>query len=417
MRILKLTPAMEKSLLRARHERDLEAERVAARIIADVRKRGDAAVFAYTKKFDRINLHRSDVWISQNEITGARKQVSAEFLRAIRHAERNIGRVAEKQLPHPWSLQVEPGVTVSQLVRPIDSIGCYIPGGRFALVSTLLMTVVPAQVAGVHRITVVCPKPNPELLAAASLLGVTQIARIGGAQAIAALAYGTESIARVDKIFGPGNRFVTATKQLVSSDCGIDLPAGPTEAIVLAAKGNPRWIAADLLAQAEHAPDAGSFLVTPNLKLARAVQQEVQTQLEKLPRDNPAHTSMRKTSAILLARSLEAACLFSNRFAPEHLSLPGNPGGLLKKISAAGTIFLGPWGAQPLGDYISGSNHVLPTGGWARTRGSLSAADFVKCITVQTIGREGFESLASDAIRLAQAEGLLAHANAVEVRR
>jgi histidinol dehydrogenase len=417
MRILKLTSAVEKILLRTRHERDLEAERIAARIIADVRKRGDAAVFAYTKKFDGINLRRSGVWISQNEITRACKQVSPEFLQAIRHADTNVRRVAEKQLPHPWSLQVEPGVTVSQLVRPIEAIGCYIPGGRFALVSSLVMTVVPAQVAGVTGITVVCPKPNPELLAAASLLGVTQIARIGGAQAIAALAYGTESIARVDKIFGPGNRFVTAAKQLVSSDCGIDLPAGPTEAIVLAAKGNPRWIAADLLAQAEHAPDAGSFLVTPNLKLARAVQQEVQTQLERLPRDNPAHTSMRKTGAILLAPSLEAACVFSNRFAPEHLSLPHNPAVLLKKINAAGTIFIGPWGAQPLGDYISGSNHVLPTGGWARMRGGLSAADFVKCITVQTIEREGFESLAGDAVRLAQAEGLLAHANAVGVRR
>lgn len=417
MRILKLTAAVEKHLHHARHERDREAERVAARIIADVRKRGDAALFAYTKKFDAIHLRRSRVWISQNEIKGARKHVSPEFLQALQHAAANVRRVAEKQLPQPWLLQVETGVVVSQLVRPIDSIGCYIPGGRFALVSTLLMTVVPAQVAGVPRITVVCPKPNPELLAAANLLGVTQIARIGGAQAIAALAYGTNTIARVHKIFGPGNRFVTAAKQLVSSDCGIDLPAGPTEAIVLAASGNPKWIAADLLAQAEHAPDAGSFLVTPSLKLARAVQQEVTSQLAKLPSDNPARESTRKCGAILLASSLEAACVFSNRFAPEHLSLPQNPDAMLKKISAAGTIFLGPGGAQPLGDYISGSNHVLPTGGWARMRGGLSAADFVKCISVQTIERKGFERLASDAVKLARAEGLLAHANAVEVRR
>jgi histidinol dehydrogenase len=249
------------------------------------------------------------------------------------------------------------------------------------------------------------------------LLGVTKIARIGGAQAIAALAYGTQSFARVDKIFGPGNRFVTAAKQLVSSDCGIDLPAGPTEAIVLAANGDPKWIAADLLAQAEHAPDAGSFLVTPSAKLARAVKEEVRVQSAKLSSNNPAHASMRKTGAILLAPSLEAACVFSNRFGPEHLSIPHNPDVLLKQINAAGTIFIGPWGAQPLGDYTSGSNHVLPTGGWARMRGGLSSADFVKCITVQTIERAGFESLASDAIRLAQAESLLAHANAVEVRR
>jgi histidinol dehydrogenase len=416
MRILKLTPTVEKRLLRARHERDREAERIAARIIADVRKRGDAALAAWTKRLDGIDLRRSGVRISQSEIDVAGRRVSPDFLRALRHSEKNIRGVAERQLPRPWSLRVEAGVTISQLVRPIEAIGCYIPGGGFALVSTLLMTVIPARIAGVNRITVVCPKPNQELLAAASLLGITQIARVGGAQAIAALAYGTNTIPRVDKIFGPGNRYVTAAKQLVSGDCAIDLAAGPTEAIILAAKGNARWIAADLLAQAEHAPDAGSFLVTPSLKLARAVQEAVQAQLARIPQNNPAHASVRNTSAILLTRTLKAACDFSNRFAPEHLSLPDTPGVLLKKITAAGTIFLGPWGAQPLGDYISGSNHVLPTGGWARTRGGLSAADFVKCVTVQTIERKGFGSLAGDAVRLAQSEGLLAHANAVKVR-
>jgi histidinol dehydrogenase len=417
MRILKLSSAVEKNLLRARHERDLEAERIAARIIADVRKRGDAALYAWAKKLDRNDLRRSGVWVSEREINAARKRAKPEFIGALRHAEKNIRRVAEKQLPRPWSSEVEPGVTISQLVRPLEAIGCYIPGGRFALVSTLLMTVVPARVAGVKRIAVVCPKPNSELLAAASLLGITQIASIGGAQAIAALAYGTKRIPRVDKIFGPGNRFVTAAKQLVSSDCAIDLPAGPTEAIVLAAIGNPKWIAADLLAQAEHAPDAGSFLVTPSTRLARAVQREVTTQLAKLPSGNPAHASIRNIGRILHAPSIEAACVFSNRFAPEHLSLPDSPDALLKKITAAGTIFLGPWGAQPLGDYISGSNHVLPTGGWARMRGGLSTADFVKCLSVQTIERSGFLRLAEDAVILAQAEGLFAHANAVEARR
>jgi histidinol dehydrogenase len=417
MRILKLTAAVEKNLLRSRHERDREAERIAAGIIGDIRKRGDVALAAWVKKLDGIDLRRSGVWVSRREIKAASYRVSPDFLHAVRHAENNIRRVAEKQLPRPWSLKVEAGVTISQLVRPIEAIGCYIPGGRFALVSTLLMTVVPARVAGVNCITVVCPKPNAELLAAARLLGITEIARIGGTQAIAALAYGTKAISRVDKIFGPGNRYVTAAKQLVSSDCAIDLPAGPTEAIVLAAKGNAKWIAADLLAQAEHAPDAGSFLVTPSLKLANAVLKEVQSQLAKLPSNNPAHASMRDTGVILLAPSLEAACVFSNRFAPEHLSLPDNSGTLLKQICAAGTIFLGPWGAQPLGDYISGSNHVLPTGGWARMRGGLSAADFVKCIAVQTIKRGGFQRLADDAVKLARAEGLLAHANAVEVRR
>jgi histidinol dehydrogenase len=417
MRILKLTPAVEKNLLRARQERDREAERIAGKIIADVRKRGDTALAAYAKKFDALDLRREGIWVAPGEIAAAAKQVSPEFVRAVAHAARNVRRVAEQQLPRPWSLNIEPGVIIRNLIRPIDSIGCYIPGGRFALVSTMVMTVVPAKVSGVKSIAVVCPKPNAELLAAASILGVQKIARIGGAQAVAALAYGTKSIARVDKIFGPGNRFVTAAKQLVSGDCAIDLPAGPTEAIVLAFSGNPRWIAADLLAQAEHAPDAGSFLVTPSAKFAAAVQKEVALQLEKLPSTNPAHCSMRTTGAIVLASSLEAACAFSNRFAPEHLSLPGSPEGLLKKITAAGTVFLGPWAAQPLGDYISGSNHVLPTGGWARMRAGLSAADFVKCITVQDISERGLANLAKDAVTLARVEGLPAHANAVEVRR
>jgi histidinol dehydrogenase len=280
-----------------------------------------------------------------------------------------------------------------------------------------VMTAVPARVAGVKRVTVVCPRPNVELLAAASLLGVDEVARIGGAQAIGALAYGTKRIARVEKIFGPGNRFVTAAKQLVSSDCAIDLPAGPTEAIVLAADGNPRWIAADLLAQAEHAPDAGSFLVTTSKALAKRVQSEVTSQLRQLPRTNPAHLSIRRAGAIVLAPGMDAAWEFVNRFAPEHLSIPDRANAVFKKCRAAGTVFLGPWAAQPLGDYASGSNHVLPTGGWARRRGGLSAADFVKCINVQSIGRQGFSRLADDVQTLARAEGLRAHANAVEVRR
>ena len=417
MRILKLTPAVEKNLLRARHERDREAERIAAKIVAGVRDRGDAALFAYTKKFDGLDLRRHGVWISPREIRAARSNATPDFLRAIEHAARNIRRFAEKQLTRAWSLDVEPGVNISQRVSPIASIGCYIPGGHFSLVSTLLMTAIPAQVAEVPRITVVCPKPNAELLAAADLLGIAHIARIGGAQAIAALAYGTSSIPRVDKIFGPGNRFVTAAKQLVSADCAIDLPAGPTEAIVLATSGNAKFIAADLLAQAEHALDAGSFLVTPSRKLASAVQLEIGKQLAQLPPTNPAHISARRSGAILLAPNLSAACSFVNRFAPEHLSLPHSTASLVKKISASGTIFLGPWSAQPFGDYISGSNHVLPTGGWARMRGGLSTSDFVKCLTVQTISRRGFHRLASDAITLAGAEGLLAHANAVRIRQ
>jgi len=417
MRILKLNAATERVLLRARTERDIAAERIAARIIADIRKNGDAALARWARKLDKVDLQRDGLWISQTEIQSAYRSAAPQFIKALKHAARNVKLVAEKQLPKPWSLRVEPGVTISQKVSPIDSIGCYIPGGRYALVSTLVMTTVPAQVAGVQRIIAVCPRPNRELLAAARILGVTKIARIGGAQAIAALAYGTKTIQRVDKIFGPGNRYVTAAKQLISSDCAIDLPAGPTEAIVLAANGNPRWIAADLLAQAEHAPDAGSFLVTTSAKLADQVRGEIAIQLKQLPENSPARASLQQTGAIVLAPTIEAACGFVNRFAPEHLSLPDHPASLLKKIRAAGTIFSGPLAAQPLGDYLSGSNHVLPTGGWARTRAGLSAADFVKSISVQSFTPNGFQALADDVQRLAQVEGLQAHSSAIEVRR
>ena len=417
MRIVRLTATVEKALLAARQQRDIEAERVAAKIVDDVRRRGDKALFAWTKRLDRTDLRREDVWITRREIESARDRVSEDFLGAVQHAARNIRRVAQSQMPKSTILQVGPGVTITQIVRPIETIGCYIPGGRYALVSTLLMTVIPAQVAGVKRITVVCPRPNHELLAAAGTFDITRIARIGGAQAIAALAYGTRSVPRVEKIFGPGNRFVTAAKQLVSSDCAIDLPAGPTEAIVLATSGNARWIAADLLAQAEHAPDAGSFLVTTSTKLANDAQREIDTQLARLPRENPAHQSTARNGAILIAPSLKAAVGFVNRFAPEHLSLMGDATRQLHNISAAGTIFLGEWSAQPIGDYSSGSNHVLPTGGWARRRGGLSTLDFVKCINVQTIERKGFTRVGPVATALARAEGLLAHEAAITVRQ
>lgn len=430
-RILQLNAATEKQLLRARQFRDIEAERVAAKIIADVRKRGDTALFTWTKKLDRLNLNSKNIWQActgaaslrpslPSRETSATASISAEFLRAAKHAATNIRAVAEKQLPRPWSLTVEPGVTIHQHVSPIDTIGCYIPGGRHALISTLIMTVVPAQIAGVKNIVVVCPHPNPELLAAANFLGIKQIAQIGGAQSIAALAYGTHSIPRVEKIFGPGNRYVTAAKQIVSSDCAIDLPAGPTEAIALTndARANAKWIASDLLAQAEHAPDAGSFFVTTSKSLAQKVQSELAAQLAQLSQKNPAHVSMQKTGAILLANSTNQAIDFVNRFAPEHLSLPGTDAAELQKsCTAAGTIFVGPYAAQPLGDYASGGNHVLPTAGWARRRGGLSTADFVKCIIVQQINRTGFQRLANDVQLLANAEGLQAHSNAIEIRR
>ena len=416
MKILRLTEGVQRELLRKRREHDAQAHRIAARIVADVRKRGDVALRAWTAKYDGGDV-RESFWISRRELENARKIASKDLLRAIEHAARNIRAMAEKQPPREWKMEVEPGVTIAQVVRPIESVGCYIPGGCFSLLSTLLMTVIPAQVAGVKRIVVVSPKPNAELLAAANILGLRSVAKVGGAQAIAALAYGTVSIAAVDKIFGPGNRFVTAAKQLVSADCAIDLPAGPTEAIVLANSGNAKWVAADLLAQAEHAPDAASFLVTTSRAFAQRVQIEMRKQLEALPLANPAHVSVVRSCAILFAASMKLAWEFVHRFAPEHLSLPQDRFSSKADIRAVGTVFLGPWSAQPFGDYASGSNHVLPTAGWARARGGLSTADFVKSITTQTITRTGFQRLARDVQTLAHAEGLLAHAHAVEVRR
>jgi histidinol dehydrogenase len=347
----------------------------------------------------------------------ASRSVPREFLAAIDHAASNIRAVARKQKPLEWDIEVEPGVRAGQRVRAIDSIGCYLPGGRFSLVSTLLMTVIPAQEAGVRQIVVVSPQPGPALLAAAERLGIRSVARVGGAQAIAALAYGTRSIPRVDKIFGPGNRFVTAAKRLVSADCAIDMLAGPTEAIVFATRGNPKFIAADLIAQAEHDPDAISIFVTTSSRLGKEVAAEIDRQLAELPASNLARRSLANSGAVLVARTFSEAVRFVNLFAPEHLTLPTDSNALLDRIHSAGSIFLGDWSAQTFGDYATGTNHVLPTGGAARTRGGLSVSDFVKCISVQEVSQTGFRRLAPVAAEFARAEGLDAHGRSVEVRK
>jgi histidinol dehydrogenase len=417
MRILKLTdPAAERFFAR-RRSRYAGAERVAARILADVRRHGDVALFRWTRRLDGVRLTRSTLWISPAEQHAAWRSLPRELRRAIEHAARNIRRVAEQQRPRPWTITVELGVRVGERVTPLDSIGCYVPGGRFALFSTLLMTAIPAQVAGVQRIVVACPRPSAAVLAAAEVLGLREIARIGGAQAIGAFAYGTASVQRVDKICGPGNRYVTAAKRIVSNDCAIDMPAGPTEVLILAARGDARFLAADLLAQAEHDPEAVALLVTTSTDLARAVANEVDRQLRELPRTNPAWRSLRRGSAIFVAPSLGAAIDFANRVGPEHLSIPAPKPEWLRKLTSVGSIFLGPWAAQPIGDYASGTNHVLPTSGWARTRGGLRVSDFVKCSSVQRISRAGLRRLAPVVSAMARAEGLEAHARAVEVRR
>lgn len=417
MRILRLTTEMQERLLAARNRRDTGAEKIATKIIGDVRRRGDAALFSWTKRFDRMALNQKNIWVTPAEFKKARERVAPEFLKAVDHAARNIRTVAQRQMPQEWTLELEPGVRASQVVRAIGRAGCYIPGGRFSLASTLLMTAIPAQVAGVREIVVASPQPGDELLAAADRVGMDAVARVGGAQAIAALAYGTRSIRRVDKIFGPGNAYVTAAKRLVSADCAIDLLAGPTEAVIFAERGDARFIAADLIAQSEHDPRAISLFVTTSMRVAKAVAAEIKQQLQQLPQTNLARRSLAKNGRVLIAGNVREAVRFINLFAPEHLSLPGITGEIDGQFNCAGSIFLGPWSAQAFGDYASGTNHVLPTGGVARARGGLSTADFVKCISVQEISRAGLERLAPVVAEFAKAEGLAAHGGSVEVRR
>lgn len=417
MRVCSLTDRIEQKILAQRRGRDRAAEGVASRIIRHVRSRGDAALFFWTRSLDHVVLNSGNMWVSRHELRTAARRVSSVFLDAVDHAARNIRAVANRQIPREWSIEVERGVRATQRVRPIDMIGCYIPGGRFSLVSTLLMTAIPAQVAGVRKIVVVSPQPSDELLATAERLGLKHIARLGGAQAIAALAYGTQSVPRVDKIFGPGNRYVTAAKRLISGDCAIDLLAGPTEAIVFARRGNARFIAADLIAQSEHDPDAIGLLVTTSRRFGRSLADEIDRQLFMLPATNPAWRSLKKNGAVLITRNVAEGIRFINRFAPEHLSLPGEAAQLVDRFHCAGSIFLGDWSAQSFGDYATGTNHVLPTGGVARARGGLSTADFMNCISVQKISRIGCAWLAPVASQFAAAEGLVAHGRAVEVRR
>lgn len=389
-----------------------EAELIVRPILEAVRRRGDRALLEYGRKFD--GLTRKSVVVPVDELKSAERTVSPEFKRAVRAAAKNIRAFAKLQLPIAKRQQLAPGITAGQVVRPLDVVGAYVPAGRYPLPSTLLMTVIPAQVAGVPTICVTSPKAVPEIYATASLLGVERVFQIGGAQAIAAFAYGTQSVPRADRIVGPGNIYVAAAKKLLAGDVGIDFVAGPTEILIIAAEGEPRWIAADMLAQAEHDTDASAILLTTSRQLAVAVQAEIELQLATLPTAATARVAINKNSAILLVRSLEEAAELSNRFAPEHLSLHHPE--LLPLIRHAGGIFLGAASPEAAGDYAAGPNHVLPTSGAARLRGGLSSADFVKVIATQSLTRRGLRDLSSTVTTLARAEGLEAHARSVEVR-
>lgn len=339
----------------------------------------------------------------------ALRTTTPKLRKSLRQAARNIRRFCEWQKPGDW-MRTRGGISLGQMVRPLESVGCYVPGGRYPLVSTLLMTVIPAQVARVKNIRVVSPKPSAQVLAAAAMLGVREFYRVGGAQAVAALAYGTSSIPRVDKIVGPGNAYVTVAKKLVSFDCAIDFLAGPTEAVVLCDSGVPEFVAADLVAQAEHDPETLAVLITTSRTLA----QSVKASAAQLAKGNPtAQESLRARGAILIAASREQARGWANQLAPEHITVAEDD---LPFIQNAGSVFVGDCSAQAAGDYASGPNHVLPTAGQARFRGGLSVADFVKVITVQRLSAKGLKRIAPAIECLAQAEGLPAHARAVRVR-
>jgi histidinol dehydrogenase len=378
------------------------------RIIRSVREGGDASLHRYVQRWDGLASDQP-LQVSEAEMAAAGGAVAPQLRKSLRQAAQNIRRFCEWQKPRSWT-RTRGGISLGQVVRPLESVGCYVPGGRYPLVSTLLMTVIPAQVAGVEHIRVASPNPSAEVLAAAAMLGVREFYRIGGAQAIAALAYGTRSIERVEKIVGPGNSYVTVAKKLVSFDCAIDFLAGPTEAVVLSHAGVSEFIAADLVAQAEHDPETLAVFITKSRKLAQAVAWDV----ARIAQGNPtALESLRRRGSILVAKSREQAREWANLLAPEHITVAAED---LPFIRNAGSIFVGDYSAQAAGDYASGPNHVLPTSGQARFRGGLSVTDFVKVITVQELSAEGLRGIAPAIECLAAAEGLPAHARSIRVR-
>lgn len=403
----------ESALKQIEHRGSLNTAKVDATvrtILADVRQGGDEAVREYAGRFDGLTTD-APLLVSREEMAAAWNETSDELQAAMRLAQANIRAFAEKQLPRAWSFRPQEGMEVGQIVRPLDSVGCYVPGGRYPLPSTLLMTTTPAQVAGVERIVVCSPKPARETLAAGHLAGVTEFYRIGGAQAVAAMAYGTQTVMPVTKIVGPGNLYVTAAKVAVSFETGIDMSAGPTEIVVTSEEGDATGIAADLVAQAEHDPEALAILITSKADLA----EEVALEVKRLARGNEiAEHALGAQGFAFVTATVGEARELTNRLAPEHLTV--DAGSDLRWIKNAGSVFIGHHTPQSMGDYISGPNHVLPTGRSGRIRGGLSVLDFVKIITVQQYTKDALREVGPHTIALATAEGLAGHAESVRVR-
>ena len=381
-------------------------------IVQNVRDRGDAAVREYAEKLDGFT--------GESFVIESCGELDPALLEAVTIAAKNIRDFAQQQLVKPWQTTTSDGRTLGQIVRPLDSVGVYVPAGRYPLLSTMLMTVIPAQVAGVDTITVVCPQPNTQILALAKWLGLKTIVQLGGAQAIASLAYGTQSIAKVQRIVGPGNSYVAAAKKLVAGDVGIDFVAGPSEIVLVANAGDPTWIAADMLAQCEHDVEARAILLTTSTTLATEVQAQVALQLLTLPTADVASLAVANNSVIIVCQNVEEIIELVNEIAPEHLAIPDESlpvASFVDKIVNAGSIFVGRFSTEAAGDYASGPNHVLPTSGVAALRGGLSVNDFVKVITTQSLSEDALWQLTPVVTQLARAEGLEAHARSVEVRQ
>lgn len=398
-----------------------EAIPTASKIMDDVRRRGDDAVIEYTKRFDGFNLTHKNIRVSRKEIKKAAEKIDTKLLSAIKHATKNITKFHREQMQRierRWYSKISEGVLVGEKVTPIESVGCYVPGGRASYASTVLMNCIPAKVAGVKKISVVSPPPiSDTILAAADVCGVNEVYRVGGAQAIAALAYGTESIKAVDKIVGPGNKYVMAAKMLAYGKVGLDMPAGPSEVLVIADEtSNPRLIAADILAQAEHDPDARSVLVTDSEKIIEKTKREVSRQLISLKTKKTAEKSL-KHAVFILTEKMTESIEFANAYAPEHLEvMTKNPEKIADRIRNAGAIFLGPWSLVAAGDYCSGGNHVLPTAGTARFASPLSVRDFLKTSSIQKINEKGLMSLYNTIQKMADSEGFHAHKKSAEER-
>src|SRR3984957_4492029 len=411
--MIRILPAKQMGRLLARRKARLaEAEATVRPILDAVRDRGDKALLEYARRFDALD--RKSVAVPTADLQRACGDLSTEFRDAVGVAASNIRAFAEMQLPVETRREVSPGLQLGQVVRPLDTVAAYIPAGRYPLPSTLMMTAIPAQVAGVPNICVACPRPVPEILGTAQLLRVNQVFQMGGAQAIAAFAFGTRTVPRADRIVGPGNIYVAAAKKLLAGEVGIDFVAGPTEILIISAEGDPRFLAADMLAQAEHDVDACAILLTTSKRLAVAVAAQIDRQLADLPTAAVARKAIQRNSAIIVVRSLDEAVELSNCFAPEHLSIPHD--GLLAGVRHAGSVFIGSFSTEAAGDYPPGPNHVLPTGGAARLRGGLSVADYLKVISVQQLSSEALRALAPAITTLARAEGLEAHARSIEVR-